>query len=162
VSEVWRRGLTALGAFPGANGKIAFESDRRDGNSDIWTMNPDGRNLDNLTRDSDGTDGQANWRADGRQIVFVSNRETPRNPPVPGLGEPDYEVFVMNAVGSQETQVTFNELDDENAAWSPDGKRIVFQRDFDPVPGEIDYHGTPPDVTTLTRMFGPVSKLFLG
>jgi Tol biopolymer transport system component len=135
----------ALGAFPGANGKIAFESERRDGNSDIWTMNPDGRNLDNLTRDSDGTDGQANWRADGRQIVFVSNRETPRNPPVPGLGAPDLEVFVMNADGSHETQVTFNELDDENAAWSPDGKRIVFQRDFDPVPGEIDY-----DILTMT------------
>jgi hypothetical protein len=25
-------------------------------------------------------------------------------------------------------------------------------------PGANTYHGTPPDVTTLTRMFGPVSK----
>ena len=134
----------ALGAFPGANGKIAFDSDRHGGDTDIWTMNPSGSNLDNLTRNADGEDGQANWRADGRKIVFVSNRETPSNPTVPSLEAPDFEVFVMNADGSRQTQITFNELDDENAAWSPDG-RIVFQRDFDPVPGELDY-----DILTMT------------
>ena len=134
----------ALGAFPGANGKIAFDSDRHGGDTDIWTMNPSGSNLDNLTPNADGEDAQANWRADGRKIVFVSNRETPSNPTVPGLEAPDFEVFVMNADGSRQTQITFNELDDENAAWSPDG-RIVFQRDFDPVPGEVDY-----DILTMT------------
>jgi Tol biopolymer transport system component len=134
----------ALGAFPGANGKIAFDGDRHGGDSDIWTMNPNGSNLDNLTPNSDGEDSQANWRADGRKIVFMSNRETPRNPIVPVLEAPDFEVFVMNADGSRQTQITYNELDDENAAWSPDGKRIVVQRDFDPVLGEVDY-----DVLTM-------------
>ena len=32
----------ALGAFAGQNGKIAFVSDRRGADFDIWTMNPDG------------------------------------------------------------------------------------------------------------------------
>ncbi len=32
----------AFGAFPGENGKIAFYSDRRGGDFDIWTMDPDG------------------------------------------------------------------------------------------------------------------------
>ena len=45
----------------------------------------------------------------------------------------------MNADGSNQMQITFNELDDEEPAWSADGERIVFQRDFDPVQGEIDY-----------------------
>ena len=134
----------ALGAFPGANGKIAFDSDRQGGDSDIWTMNPNGGSRDNLTPNADGEDAQANWRADGRKIVFVSNRETPSNPTVPVMEGPDFEVFVMNADGSRQTQITFNELDDENAAWSPDG-RIVFQRDLDPVPGELDY-----DILTMT------------
>ena len=32
----------ALGAFPGQNGRIAFDSDRDGGDIDIWTMNPMG------------------------------------------------------------------------------------------------------------------------
>jgi Tol biopolymer transport system component len=129
----------ALGAFPGENGKIAFLSDRAGGDLDIWTMNPDGSNRDNLTRNSPAAEAFPNWRADGRKIVFESDRETPSNPAVPGLERPDLEIFVMNADGSNQTQLTFNELDDENAAWSPDGTRIVFQRDFAPAPGELDY-----------------------
>ena len=35
-------------AFPGENGKIAFESNR-DGNAEIYTMNPNGQGIDRLT-----------------------------------------------------------------------------------------------------------------
>ena len=69
----------------------------------------------------------------------MSDRETPANPVPPGFPGPDFEIFVMNADGSRLTQITFNEFDDENPAWSPDGKRIVFQRDLDPVRGQTDY-----------------------
>ena len=63
----------------------------------------------------------------------MSDRETPTNPTPPGFPGPDVEIFVMNADGSNQTQITFNEFNDEVPAWSPDGKRIVFQRDFDKV-----------------------------
>jgi len=127
----------ALAAFPGENGRIAFVS-QRDGGADIWTMNPGGSGLVNLTADSAADDSNPNWSADGRKIVFVSDRETPRNPTPPGFESPDYEVFVMNADGSRLQQITRNELDDEDPAWSPDGERIVFQRDFNPIRGEGD------------------------
>jgi Tol biopolymer transport system component len=123
----------ALGAFPGDNGKIAFDSDRDGGDADIWTMNPNGSNPVNLTADSEATDLSVNWRADGRKLAFMSDRVTATNP------EGDFEIFVMNADGSHPTQITFSEFDDENPAWSPDGERIVFQRDLDPVPGQVDY-----------------------
>jgi Tol biopolymer transport system component/sugar lactone lactonase YvrE len=128
----------ALGAFPGDNGKIVFESDR-DGDVDIWTMNPNGRRLAYLTAGSDANDELPNWSADGRTIVFMSDRETPRNPTPPGFPGPDYELFVMKADGSGQRQLTLNSLDDEDPAWSPDGRWIVFRRDLNPVRGETDY-----------------------
>jgi Tol biopolymer transport system component len=129
----------SLGAFPGENGKIAFDSDRDGGDSDIWTMSPTGSNLVNLTAGSEATDLLANWRADGRKIVFMSDRKTPHNPKPPGFPGPDFEIFVMNADGSNRTQITFNKRDDEDPAWSPNGRRIVFVRDFNPVRGQTDY-----------------------
>jgi TolB protein len=119
----------ALGAFPGENGKIAFDSD--DGDIDIWTINPNGSKLDNLTANSDAFEGLSSWRADGRKLVFLSDRSTATNP------EGDTEIFVMNANGSNQQQITFNALDEEFPAWSPDG-RIVFARDLDPIVGQVD------------------------
>ena len=123
----------ALGAFPGENGKIAFDSDRRGGDEDIWTMDPDGGNLVNLTAKSKANDFAPNWRADGRRIAFMSFRVTATNP------EGDSEIFIMKADGSHKRQITFNALDDEDPAWSPDGTMIVFARDFDPIQGQVDY-----------------------
>jgi Tol biopolymer transport system component len=123
----------ALGAFPGANGRLAFVSDRQGADFDIWAMDPDGSDLANLTRKSKADEFSPNWRADGRKIAFNSNRVTGANP------EGDHEIFVMNADGSGKSQLTFNDLDDEDPAWSPSGTRIVFQRDFDPVLGQVDY-----------------------
>lgn len=129
----------ALGAFPGDNGRILFDKFRVDGEPDIWTMRPNGSDQVNLTADSEAFDGRASWRPDGRKIVFMSNRETPGNPTPAGSPAPDFEIFVMNADGSKPTQITSNELDDEAPAWSPSGMEIVFQRDFDIIPGEVDY-----------------------
>jgi Tol biopolymer transport system component len=129
----------ALGAFPGDNGKIAFARFGDDGEPDIWTMSPDGSNQVNLTASSEGEDFGPNWRADGKKIAFTSDRETPTNPTVPDIGGPDFEIFVMDADGSNQRQITFNALDDEAPGWSPDGKRIVFERDFDPVRGQLDF-----------------------
>jgi Tol biopolymer transport system component len=130
----------ALGAFPGENGIIVFESFRAGGDErDVWTMSPEGRHPVNLTADSPAFDGQASWRPDGRKIAFISDRATPSNPTPPGFPGPDFEIFVMDADGSNPTQITFNDRDDDGAAWSPDGRMLVVQRDLDPVRGEIDY-----------------------
>ena len=63
----------AHAAFPGKNGKIAFISDRHGGDLDIWTMNPNGHRLANLTATSNADELWPNWRADGRKIAFMSN-----------------------------------------------------------------------------------------
>jgi TolB protein len=120
----------ALAAFPGANGMIAFTSDR-DGTPDIWAMSPNGGEQVNLTPDSPAVDAVPNWRADGRKIVFASDRKTRRNSTPAGFDGPDFELFTMNADGSHVRQITFNEIDDDDPAWSPDGTHVVFHRDVD-------------------------------
>ncbi len=64
---------TSRAAFPGLNGKIAFETGR-DGNSEIYSMNPDGSGQTNLTNNST-VDVNPAWSPDGTKIAFASERD---------------------------------------------------------------------------------------
>ena len=70
--------------------------------------------------------------ADGRKIVFMSNRISATNP------EADFEIFVMNADGSNPTQITSNALDDEDPAVAG-RQKDRFRKGSEPVRGEVDY-----------------------
>jgi Tol biopolymer transport system component len=109
---------SASAAFPGANGKIAFASDR-DGNAgqEIYVMNADGSSQTRLTT-ATGDDQYPVWSADGNKIVFSSARE--------GTDE----VFTMNADGSSQTRITDSASNhDLEPSWSPDGSKIAFRSD---------------------------------
>lgn len=59
----------AYATFPGTNSKIAFVSEK-DGNSEIYSLNPDGSGLKRLTNNSTSEDGAPIWSPDGSKIVF--------------------------------------------------------------------------------------------
>jgi Tol biopolymer transport system component len=101
--------------FPGANGKILFESTRDGGDFDIFTMNPDGSGVTQLTNNSGIEDRLASWSADGLRIAYSSTQDGG-----------DFDIWVMNADGSGKTQLTFNSAVDELPVWSPDGAKIAF------------------------------------
>ena len=101
--------------------KIAFVSDR-DGNDEIYVMNPDGGNQVRLTNNT-SFDFDPAWSPDGTKIALSSNRDFPANP---GNGVNPFEVYVMNADGSNAVRLTNNTSADAQPTFSPDGTKIAF------------------------------------
>jgi Tol biopolymer transport system component len=95
----------ALAPVPEPPGKIAFASDR-DGNFEIYVMNPDGGGLVRVTNNP-AEDTHPTWSPDGRRLAFVSNRDGNK------------EIYVVNADGSGTTRLTNNTAEDFEPAWSP-------------------------------------------
>jgi len=92
-------------------GTIVFVSDRG-GSLDIWRMDPTGRNLRQLTDDK-YPDADPRFSPDGRRILYTSLRG----------GFP--QIWLMDRDGGHRQRIT----DGCQAAWSPDGRSIVFVRD---------------------------------
>ena len=100
--------------------RLVFNSDR-DGDFKIYVMNADGSGVTRLT-DSVGRDSQPRWSPDGQRIVFESDRDDPD----PNDDERIFNIYVMNADGSEVTRLTDNPAWDFKPRWSPDGQRIAF------------------------------------
>lgn len=136
---------TAEGTLSPDGARIVFTS-TKDGDLDIYTMRTDGSDLRRLTS-TPGYDGGAFFSPDGSRIVYRAHHPTDsasladyRQLLARGLVRPSrMEIWVMNADGSDQRQVT--ELGGANFApfFTPDGRRIIFAsnhrnprgRDFD-------------------------------
>lgn len=97
--------------------QIAFSSNR-DGNYEIYVMNPDGTNQTRLTNNI-ADDVLPTWSPDGSKIYFASNRDG------------TYEIYVMNANGTNQTRLTDNSASDTEPSVSPDGTKIAFRTNRD-------------------------------
>ena len=124
LASIVALGLTLLMVVVDAQAKIVFSSDR-DGNWEIYAMDADGGNQRRLTNNP-GRDRSPSWSPDGKRIVFVSNKDGDvRN------GKPTAEIYVMDADGGNQRNLTNHPDRDSSPSWSPDGKRIVFSSDRD-------------------------------
>ncbi len=120
---------------------IAFQSNR-DGNNEIYVMNPDGSDQTRLTENS-ADDQRPDISPNGKQIAFSSRRVTETNP------TGDFELFVMDSDGGDVTQLTFNSGIDSWARWSPNGKWIAFHSDAS---GNFEIYIVRPDGSELTNV----------
>lgn len=108
--------------------KILFESDR-DGNSEIYVMNADGSNQTRLTFNPTSDGGPSRFSPDGKKIVFA------RSAANAGEAFYNFDIYVMDADGSNLRQLTTDAEYDAGPSWSPDGTRIAFvsgrEKNFD-------------------------------
>lgn len=126
----------------GRSGEILFQSNRR-GNFEIYAITPDGSAQRRLTNSSDN-EIHAAWSPDGRQVVYVSDREPS------GL-------YIMKADGSAPRPLQTEPMNAEYPAWAPDGRRIAFQSDRG---GDAEIWIINPDGTGLRQITptGTVAK----
>ncbi len=104
---------------PGGPGRIAYLRQNPQTESyHLHIVDPDGQNVVNLNPIDDlaAYSGQS-WSPDGTQLAFASNRS----------GDANFNIFLMNADGSNIRSVVESASGDFASSWSPDGQKILFQ-----------------------------------
>ena len=94
-------------------GKIAFQS-VRNGNWEIYVMDPDGSNVIQLTDEKTSLSWEPVWSPDGNKLAFTSDRDG------------DWDIYVMDSDGSNVIQLTQHAKTDVSPVWSPEGDKIAF------------------------------------
>jgi Tol biopolymer transport system component len=114
--------LAALAALNGSaratyrgktNGRLAFGININ-GNTDVYSVQPDGQDLQRLTTDP-GFDACAAYSAGGSRIAYCS-----------GQGGGPVQVWTMSQDGTDKQQVTHMSVTAIFPDFSPDGSKIVF------------------------------------
>ncbi|HEX9483636.1 MAG TPA: hypothetical protein VF929_03610 [Gemmatimonadaceae bacterium] len=166
---------TAEGVVSPDGRTIVFTS-LKDGDLDIYAMNVDGSNVHRLTS-TPGYDGGPWWSPDGTKIVYrawhpvdtalVSYRELLAQ----RLVRPNrMELWMMNADGSDQHQITHLGGANFGPSWTHDGRRLIFSSNFrQPRTGNfnlflIDADGTGLEQVTTSAgfdgfpMFSPMAR----
>ena len=99
--------------------KVVFASDRN-GNLDIYLMNPNGSEVIQLTEHL-SADYDPVFSPTGEHILFVSHRDGIR------------DLYLMDVDGRNVKAVFPRAVDRSEPAWSPDGKKIVYLRDTESI-----------------------------
>lgn len=144
------------------NGKKIVFTSERDGDLELYSMDANGKNIKRLTHEP-GYDGGAFFSPDGKQIVYRGS-----HPSDPKLVERDkqylkehlvvptvFEVWVMNADGSNKRQVTKLNAASFAPYFTPDGKALIFCTNYfatDPRKRNFDLAMINLDGTGLKRI----------
>lgn len=149
---------TAEGVLSPDGKRIVFTS-LKDGDLDIYTMNVDGTDVRRLTT-TPGYDGGPWWSPDGSRIVYRAHH--PADPAdlaayrdllAQRLVRPNrMELWVMDADGSNQRQVTQLGGANFGPSWAPDGRIVFSSNHTNPRSGNFDLYLVALDGTRLERI----------
>jgi Tol biopolymer transport system component len=115
----------AVSPFPtGLTGTLAFMSDRPGpdnpaARNHIFTIDLATGRISQLTSGRNHHDQHPKWSPDGRRISFVSSRAG------------NFDLYVMNADGTNVTRLTDHPANDFDPIWMPDGQSLIFSSERD-------------------------------
>ena len=116
---------SSTATFAGEDGRITFN--RFVGQSfEIFSANPDGSDVQKLTNEKKNEGSViSDWSPDGQTIAFDSNRTDTFDNRKGGI-----QVYLMNADGGDERQLTRGPGFHGFPGWSPDGTRLAIDADW--------------------------------
>jgi TolB protein len=104
----------------GLSGEIVFQSDR-DGRPRVYILDLAQGSVRRVGGVGDWFDEEPKWSPDGRRIAFSSTRG----------GGGNFDVFVMNADGSNIARLTDHRAPEQGPSWAADGASLFFTGERD-------------------------------
>jgi Tol biopolymer transport system component len=126
INDTWGFSTLSSIRIASSHQKIVYVANDSE-NSDIYVMNPDGKDQVNITNNSGYYDSPL-WSPDGLKIFYLFRQDN------------TLELFVMNLDGGNQINITdisvpFRGV--SNPDLSPDGTRITFTSSFDDINSEV-------------------------
>ena len=101
---------------------MAFARKLSDGSTDIYTLQVDTGNGPSAAKaltDDDGDEFNFEWAPNGRNIIYVSERDG------------NAEIYVVDTRDKTTRRMTQNRVDDADPKWSLQGEQILFRSNND-------------------------------